>query len=204
MALEDRKQEISQGKIVEKPGQKTVSPQKEEKKDTSILEGKPDMASGDFMYKLRNQNLYSKTNLTEERRAEIGKRVFGSYGSRIEKGEIEKAKRKLNLGKMDLLAKAERKTASKLKGALENFYLSEIEFIQGKAYKTLTDAILIDDFKNLRKDLQKLQIAHKISELFDNLIKGEEPDPQIWQLLTETFNTLNTHNLKPKIYSLIY
>jgi DNA repair protein RecO (recombination protein O) len=109
-----------------------------------------------------------------------------------------------DFGKLDLLAKAERKTASKLKGALENFYLSEVEFIQGKAYKTLTDAILIDDFKNLRKDLKKLQITHKISELFDNLIKGEEPDSQIWQLLTETFNTLNTCNLKPKIYSLIY
>ncbi|OGZ19030.1 MAG: hypothetical protein A2175_01750 [Candidatus Nealsonbacteria bacterium RBG_13_42_11] len=124
MALEDRKQEISQGKIVEKPGQKTVSPQKEEKKDTSILEGKPDMASGDFMYKLRNQNLYSKTNLTEERRAEIGKRVFGSYGSRIEKGEIEKAKRELNLGqygKFKDFSREEKKDAERLIKGLERF-----------------------------------------------------------------------------------
>lgn len=109
-----------------------------------------------------------------------------------------------DFGKLNLLAKAERKTASKLKGALENFYLSEIEFIQGKAHKTLTDAILISDFKNLRKNLKKLQIAHRISELFDNLIKGEEPDPKIWKLLEETFNALNAHNLKPKTYYLVY
>ena len=100
-----------------------------------------------------------------------------------------------DFGKLDLLAKAERKIESKLRAGLEVFYLSEIEFIQGKTHKTLTDAVLIKNFKNLRGDLKKLKVAHQISDLMDNLVKGEEPDSKIWQLLIETFETLNSSSV---------
>lgn len=99
-----------------------------------------------------------------------------------------------DFGKLEILAKAERKTKSKLKGGLELFYLSEIEFIQGKTHKTLTDTILIENFLNLRKDLERLPIAYRILEVLDNLIKGQEADEKIWNLLNEIFNKLN--NLK--------
>jgi DNA repair protein RecO (recombination protein O) len=109
-----------------------------------------------------------------------------------------------DLGKLEILGKAIRKISSKLRSGADIFYLSEIEFIQGKAYKTLTDAILIDKFENIRKDPKRLRIAYKISEILDNLIRGQEADENIWQLLNETFQKLNDYNLKPKIYSLIY
>jgi hypothetical protein len=125
MALEDKRQALSQGKSVEKPGQKTVSPQKEEKNDASILEGKPDMDSRDFLYKLKNQNLYSKTdNLPEERRVEIGGKVFGSYGSKITYNEIENAEKELNLGqygKFKNFSREEKKDAEKLIKGLKRF-----------------------------------------------------------------------------------
>jgi len=109
-----------------------------------------------------------------------------------------------DFGKLEVLAKAIRKISSKLRTGAEIFYLSEIEFIQGKAHKTLTDAIPIEKFTNLRKDLKGLTIAYKISETLDNLVKGQEPDEKIWQLLLETFNRLNTPNLKSTIYNLQY
>jgi DNA repair protein RecO (recombination protein O) len=99
-----------------------------------------------------------------------------------------------DFGKLEILGKATRKIKSKLKGGLELFYLSEIEFIQGKAHKTLTDAVLIENFPNLRKDLERLPIAYRVSEVLDNLIRGQEPDEKIWNLLNEIFNKLN--NLK--------
>ncbi|KPJ55867.1 hypothetical protein AMJ49_06190, partial [Parcubacteria bacterium DG_74_2] len=49
-----------------------------------------------------------------------------------------------DFGKLKVLARAERKIKSKLRAGLELFYLSEIEFIQGKNYKTLTNAVLIE------------------------------------------------------------
>jgi len=96
-----------------------------------------------------------------------------------------------NFGKLEILGKAIRKISSKLRSGAEIFYLTEIEFIQGKTHKTLTDAISLDKFENLRKDLKKLAIAYKISEVLDNLVKGQEPDEKIWQLLEETLRRLD-------------
>lgn len=97
-----------------------------------------------------------------------------------------------DFGKLEILGKAIRKIKSKLRGGAELFYLSEIEFIQGKTHKTLTDAILIDNFSNIRKDLRKLKITYQIAEVLDNLVGGEEKDDKIWQLLKEVFEKLNS------------
>lgn len=109
-----------------------------------------------------------------------------------------------DFGKLEILGKGIRKISSKLRSGAEIFYLSEIEFIQGKTYKTLTDAILIEKFPNLRKDLRRLNIAYKISEILDNLIKGEEKDEKIWNLLNEVFQKLNSLKLISHILPLIY
>lgn len=99
-------------------------------------------------------------------------------------------------GKLDFLAKSERKITSKLRAGLEIFYLSEVEFVQGKAYKTLTDAILINNFKNLRKSLIRLKIAYGISEILKALIKHQEHDSKVWLLISESFEKLNNPKIK--------
>ncbi|XOB42696.1 MAG: DNA repair protein RecO [Candidatus Nealsonbacteria bacterium] len=101
-----------------------------------------------------------------------------------------------DFGRLEILARAIRKTTSKLRAGIEIFYLSEIEFIQGKNYKTLTDAIVIEKFKNLRKDLKRIDIVYNIGEVLDDLIKGQEPDESIWSLLLEVFEKLNDNNFK--------
>jgi len=100
MAIENTRQSLGQGRMKERPEKMPTPPPKEEKKDTSIFKGKPDMEASTFAYRLReDQSLYPKTNLGAARREELGKKIFGSYGSRIDKGEIEKAKKELALGK---------------------------------------------------------------------------------------------------------
>ncbi len=103
-------------------------------------------------------------------------------------------------GKLEILGKAIRKISSKLRSGIDIFYLSDIEFIQGKTHKTLTDAILIEKFENIRKNLRKLKIASKISEVFNELVKGQERDEKLWNLLDEIFNKLN--NFQFTIYNL--
>lgn len=95
-------------------------------------------------------------------------------------------------GKLEILGKAVRKIKSKLRGGAAPFYLSEVEFIQGKAYKTLTDTILINGFPKIRKDLERLAIAQEIGETLDNLVVKEEKDEKVWQLLQETFGKLDS------------
>ena len=109
-----------------------------------------------------------------------------------------------DFGRVEVLARALRKITSKLRPGIALFYLSEIEFIQGKTYKTLTDAQSIEKFKNLRKDLKKLKIAFKISEVLDNFLKFEEKDKEIWNLIIETFQKLNNCSLFIVHCSLIY
>ena len=81
-----------------------------------------------------------------------------------------------DFGKVKVLGKAIRKIKSKLRAGTGLFYLSEIEFIQGKQYKTLTDAVLIDKFN----------IEHKVAEALDGLLAREQRDEKIWSLLTHT------------------
>jgi DNA repair protein RecO (recombination protein O) len=110
-----------------------------------------------------------------------------------------------DFGKIEVLGKAIRKIKSKLRGGAQLFYLSEIEFIQGKTYKTLTSAILINNFFNLRYNLEKIEIAELIFNLLDNLIKGEEADQKIWELLNGVLILLNDgQKIKPEKNLLFY
>lgn len=124
-------------------------------------------------------------------------RTQGIFLKKIDRGEVNQLLTiyTKDFGKLEVLAKAIRKITSKLRSGTEIFYLSEIEFVQGKTYKTLTDAILIEKFADLRNDLKRLRVAYKISEDLDNLIKGQEPDEKIWHLLNETFQKLNNRQL---------
>lgn len=96
-----------------------------------------------------------------------------------------------DFGKLEVLAKAVRKITSKLRSGAEIFYLSEIEFIQGKAHKTLTDAILIDKFNGLRGEPEKLALAYQVADAFDSLTSQEEKDEKIWDLLERAFQELD-------------
>lgn len=91
-----------------------------------------------------------------------------------------------NFGKISVRAKAIRKITSKLRSGADVFYFSEIEFIQAKHYKILTDAVLIDRFKYLRQSPERLKAAYKIADAVDCLVDEGDGDEKIWHLLTQT------------------
>jgi len=109
-----------------------------------------------------------------------------------------------DFGRLEIFAKAIRKITSKLRGGIEIFSFSEIEFIQGKNRKTLTDTIAIEKFKNIMQNPEKLEISHKISDILDNFIKGQEKDELIFTLLKDTLNKLNDPKLQDFSIQLIY
>ncbi len=109
-----------------------------------------------------------------------------------------------DFGKVEVFAKAIRKIASKLKGGIEIFSLSEIEFIQGKNRKTLIDAILIEKFNNIIEVPEKIEIINKISGMLDSFIKGQEPDENIWNLIIDFSEKLNNTKLSVNNQPLVY
>lgn len=109
-----------------------------------------------------------------------------------------------DFGKLKIFGKAIRKIKSKLRSSTELFSLSEIEFIQGKTHKTLTDAVLTDKFKNIKESPEKLKTAFQITKTMDSFLGEEERDDEIWQLLKETLQRLNNYSLQSANYSLVY
>ncbi len=96
-----------------------------------------------------------------------------------------------NFGKLNILGRGIRKNASKLLGGADLFYFSDIEFIQGRSQKILTDAALIENYSAIRQNPDKMKIAHQIADTLNALVANEEKDLQIWRLLNEVFNKLN-------------
>lgn len=109
-----------------------------------------------------------------------------------------------DFGRVEVLAKAIRKIASKLRGGIEVFSLSEIEFIQGKNQKTLTDAIVIETFKSISNNLEMLYIANKISLAVDSFIKGPVKDKVMLDLTLDVFKKINNTDNSVKNSSLIF
>jgi len=109
-----------------------------------------------------------------------------------------------DFGRLDIFAKAIRKNASKLRSGIDTFFMSDIEFIQGKSRKTLTDASIIKKFGNISKDPKKFKIASKISEILDSFIRGEEKDKEIFDLIEDTFCKLSDSTPKNNKDVLLY
>lgn len=105
-----------------------------------------------------------------------------------------------DFGRLEILGRAIRKIKSKLRPGVDVFYLSEVEFIQGKRYKTLTDALSIEKFKGITGDLNKLEVAYKILKAFNSCVHCEEKDDKTFNLLEETFSRLDSCALPQMAY----
>jgi DNA repair protein RecO (recombination protein O) len=97
-----------------------------------------------------------------------------------------------NFGRLDVYAKAIRKITSKLRSEIDIFYLSEIEFVQGKNHKTLTDSLKIKKFSDISVNFDKLKIINKISKLLNDFIKGQEKDIKTFDLLIDFLDNLES------------
>lgn len=103
-------------------------------------------------------------------------------------------------GRLEVTGKALRKIDSKLRGGIELFSFSDIEFIQGKKIKTLTDAVSHRRFTGVFKDPGKYGIALDICSLVDACINGEEKDERIFNLLADVFSKLDSGRARRLIY----
>ena len=108
-----------------------------------------------------------------------------------------------DFGKIEVVGRAIRKITSKLRAGIDVFYFVEIEFIQGKNRKTLTDAIVIDKFLKLRKNPEALASVGKIADVVGYLIPTEKKDEEVWQLLLLAFQKLNNYQLSTINYQLL-
>ncbi|MBU4351011.1 DNA repair protein RecO [Candidatus Parcubacteria bacterium] len=96
-----------------------------------------------------------------------------------------------DFGEIRVLAKASRRLNSKLRSFIQVLTLVEIEFVQGKTIKTLTDAVLIERFSSIKKNLLKLRLTYNFGRTFNSLVKIQETDDNLWRLLDRFFHILD-------------
>lgn len=105
-------------------------------------------------------------------------------------------------GKLTMFAMSERKITSKLRGGLELFSLSYVEFIQGKNKKLLVEAIPQKQYSASFKDISSLHVAFKIAGLVSEHMGEQEKDERVWDLLLQSFSELKESKTPERAYQL--
>jgi len=109
-----------------------------------------------------------------------------------------------DLGRVDVFAKAIKKISSKLKSGIDVFSFVNIEFVQGKNRKTLTDSLILQKFGRIISSPKRFEIANRVSIAIDEFINGAAKDGELMALLQETFEILDSEKLKSRHCDLLY
>ena len=94
-------------------------------------------------------------------------------------------------GKLTLIAKGIRRLTSRKKGHLELFNQVKIFCAKGKSIDIITEAETINNFSQLRKNLNAVRIAYLFSELVDQLTAENQEHQFVYQLLLDHLKQLN-------------
>lgn len=91
-------------------------------------------------------------------------------------------------GKVRLVAKGGRKGGGRLGAALEPFVVSGVVFYlrTGRDLSLVSQADVERDFAGLRRDVLRMAYGSAVLELVDQVVSGQEPDPDLFAIIVET------------------
>lgn len=95
-------------------------------------------------------------------------------------------------GKLRLLAKGIRRLSSRKKGHLELFNQLKLQVAVGKNLDLVTEAETINNFPQLRRNLNRVRIAYLLLELVDKLTAENQEHEEVYTLLTDTLSQLDS------------
>lgn len=124
-------------------------------------------------------------------------RLYRTEAIILRRSDFGEADRLLTLftaryGKRRVLAKGVRKTTSRKSGHVELFNRAELQLATGRNLDIVTDAQVVDPYKQLHEALPRLSYAYYVAELIDKLTVDDEENQPVYQLLAATFAALNT------------
>jgi DNA repair protein RecO (recombination protein O) len=86
-------------------------------------------------------------------------------------------------GKLRLLAKGVRKTTSRKAGHVELFMLTDLLVAQGRTWDIISQAEIVEPYRDLREDLDKTSHAYYLAELLDRFTEEHDPNEPLFRLL---------------------
>jgi len=124
-------------------------------------------------------------------------RTYSGQGIVLKRDNFSEADRLVTIfsqrqGKLKLLAKGVRRLTSRKKGHLELF--TQVKFLaaKGKSLDLITEVETLNNFKNLRQNLNRVRVAYLLCELTDQLTAEGQEHPEVYRLLLESLAKLNS------------
>lgn len=97
-------------------------------------------------------------------------------------------------GKISLIAKAARRTESKFGAALDLLTLSELVFYDAENLKLLKEASIIEDYRAIKSDYERLTLALQSVHLLNQLVEEHHPDRAVFEFLRDFLSELGSLN----------
>ncbi len=95
-------------------------------------------------------------------------------------------------GKVRAVAKGVRRTKSRFGGRLEPLSHVSVLCWKGRELDIVTQAEVLDHFRAVREDLERLSAASAMLEVVDQVAQEGQPGPQLYKMLVGALRTLST------------
>ena len=95
-------------------------------------------------------------------------------------------------GLIRAVAPGARKQKSKLRGRCELFVVNQLLIVKGRSLDKIIQAETIESYPGLSRNLEKLAASQYLAELVLALALSEEPQPELYELLTEHLRRLES------------
>lgn len=91
-----------------------------------------------------------------------------------------------DLGKVEAMARSARKAQGKLKGHLEPFLYCDFLIVRGRKMDTIANSFILDNFLDLRSNLESILAASAVTEISDRMILPGYRDERVFQLILKS------------------
>jgi DNA repair protein RecO (recombination protein O) len=96
-----------------------------------------------------------------------------------------------NLGKLRLMAKGVRKITSRKAGHVELFMLTDMLVARGRTWDIISQAEIVEAYRDLREDLDKISHAYYLAELLDRFTEEHDTNTPLFELMALTLARLS-------------
>lgn len=94
-------------------------------------------------------------------------------------------------GKLRLMAKGVRKISSRKAGHVEFFMLTDMLVARGRTWDIISQAEVVEAYRQLREDLDKTSQAYYLAELVDRFTEEHDPNRPLFELVALTLARLS-------------
>lgn len=100
-----------------------------------------------------------------------------------------------NHGRISLIAKGVRKPTSRKRGGVEIFNHIKFQANKGKGLDLVTEVEVIDSFKEIRDNLEKVSVAYYFAETVGKTTHDNEPHEAVFYLLLDSLHFLKKEKM---------